>query len=405
MSEVVITGVGLLSAAGPSAESCWSNLSAGVDATRALSASAGAFGGALRGGEITGFDAKDFMPARLAQKLDVFCQFAVASAIMAVRDSGLKLTEVDREGVGVYVGNTFGGWRFTDRELRHLHQEGVRKVSPFQATAWFPTAPQGQITILLGLHGHSKTIDCGRASGLASIAYAARAIQSGRCDIVIAGGSEAVANPFVLSACASEGAQEHGHRISPRGRYEPFGRQRDGWVVGEGGAFVVLERKEHAQARGARIYGSVGGFGLRHEAVHPDYSRSSGSLAAAMRTAIAERGLSPAEVDLVMADGAGTAGGDASEAAAICEVLGDGARVTVPKTMFGQTYGAAGAIDVVLSALSLRHQYILPTVELEEDVECRIRLQRGRAASAPLRNVVVNARGTGGVCASMLLCA
>jgi 3-oxoacyl-[acyl-carrier-protein] synthase II len=406
MSDIVITGVGMLASSGPSAETAWQSMAAGRVSLRPLSDAAGHFCGSTNGGEITGFDATDHVPLRLARKLDPFCQFAVAAAKMAVADSKLDLERADRTRVGVYVANCFGGWRYTDRELRNLHQAGVRSVSPFQATAWFPTAPQGQITILLGLNGHSKTLDCGRASGLASIGYAARAIQAGRCDVVIAGGSEAVANPFVLTACSSEGVREEDHRISRNGRYQPFGVARDGWLIGEGAGFVVLERREHAQERGARVYAGVSGFALTHEACHPDYARSARGLEHSIKAAIDEARTPAKAVDVVMADAAGTPLGDRFEAEALRNVLGDRFVVSVPRTMIGQSYGAAGAIDTVLGAMSIHQGCILPTVGIDEvDAACGVNLVRESALKRQVGPVLINGRGTGGVCASLLLSA
>ncbi|WP_437286186.1 beta-ketoacyl-[acyl-carrier-protein] synthase family protein [Sorangium sp. So ce406] len=406
--QVVITGIGLLTPNGVGGRTVWSNLLNRKSALRRITKfDTTAFPTAF-GGEVTGFDPLDFMPARLARKLDPYTQYAIAACAMALKDAEVNLEKVNKQEFGVYVGNCFGGWTVTDRELRRLHTGGVRDVSPHQATAWFPAAPQGQVSILFGLRGHSKTIVCDRASGLASIGYAARTIAQGTCDVILAGGTETVMSPLPYSACLTEGIVNQDKDMSPETAYRPFDAGRRGLVPGEGAAFLVLEDRDHAIRRDARIYGEIRGFSLSSDACHPaPLPKEERGLSIAMRRALGDAEIRPSDVSFIMADGMATMDGDAQEATAIHKVFGEVAskvKVTAPKSMLGHLYGASGAVDAALAAMGLSYRTIPPTTNVDElDASCDLAVATHAVEGGELRFAQVNSRGSGGMNVSMVI--
>jgi 3-oxoacyl-(acyl-carrier-protein) synthase len=402
--RVVVTGIGLVTPAGIGRQAVWESMRAGKRAIRPVTRFDASGYPSQLAGEVEGFEATRYMPGRLARKLDPYTQYAVAASRLAMEDGGLELEKVDRERAGVFVGNCFGGWAFTDRELRHLHTQGVKEVSPFQATAWFPAAPQGQISILFGLLGHSKTVCCERASGLASISLAARSIAQGRCDLVLAGGAEAPITPFAYLACATEGVLP-GPDTSPEEAYRPFDVDPRGLVPAEGAAFVLLEELEHALARKAPVYAEVLGFGLANDACHPALlPPEERCLSVAMRYALQDAERSSEDVSYVIADGLATREGDLQEASALRKVFGRRVPVTVPRTLTGHMYGAGGALDVALAALSLTHGEVPPTAGTRSpDAELEVDLVTQAPRRAAIQNVLINGRGSGGLNASMVI--
>lgn len=405
--EVVITGVGVVAPGGIGQQAFWESTVASRVATGPITKfDTDGFEGA-HAGEVSGFEASDYMPARLARKLDPYTQYAIAACRLALDDGQLDPAAVDRQSFGVYVGNCFGGWEFTDRELRNLHTHGVREVSAFQATAWFPAAPQGQISILLGLRGQSKTIVCDRASGAVSVALGARTIQAGQCDVVLAGGCEALVNPFSYLACLTEGTVDRGDGPGRIAAYRPFDERRAGLIPGEGGCFLLLEEEEHARNRGARIYGRLLGAGMTNDACHPQsLPEQEEGLSRAMSIALGKSDVGPESISFVMADAMGNRAGDRQEAEAIHKVFGKvrpDVPVAAPKVMTGHLYGAAGALDLAWGALSLRHGLIPPTPGLERrDPLCDVNVSAG-VRQCEVSSVMINARGSGGINASVLI--
>lgn len=406
--KIVITGIGIISPAGNDKDTTWKNICNLNSVTRKISKFSVDQFESTTAGEITDFDSSNYMSNRLARKLDPFSQYAIAASKMAIDDAKLDLSQVDKENFGVFVGNCFGGWEYTDRELRKLHVLGVREVSPFQATAWFPAAPQGQISIFFGFRGHSKTIVSDRASGLMSVGAAAECIARKQCDLIIAGGTEALINSFTYSSCSTQGIFAKNNGMAPEQSYRPFDKKRNGLVPGEGAAFLVLEELSHAQKRGAHIYAEIHGYASTNDACFPNVLPDEESgLSKAMNNVISQSGISSKEVDFLVADGMATYNGDHQEASAIYKVFGSSLsnlEVTVPKSMIGHSYGAAGAMDIAFAAMGLKNQTIPPTVNSEEQDEfCSFNVTRKAVQRSNLSYAMVNARGTGGINASLLL--
>src|ERR1700730_4277248 len=253
--RVVVTGIGMVTPRGMHPGPLWERLCQGSPG-----------GAAIRRFDATPFTVSEAgevdedlplpLPPRLTKRMDRYCVLAMAAAQLALDDSALDVATEDPDGVGISIGNMYGGWGITDPSLRGLLQEGYASVSPYVASAWFPTAPQGQMSIFWGLRGYAKTIAADAAGGAAAIGYAARAIQDGHADVMLAGGAEAPVTPYAYAFCQVSGVMGDAYR--------PFDRRAEGFRVGEGAAILILEEEERAAARGARTYGEVAGWSTGH---------------------------------------------------------------------------------------------------------------------------------------------
>lgn len=406
--RVVITGLGLVAPNGIGKDVVWDNVLAKMPAVGHVTKFEPHGFPVEVAGEVSGFEPLDFMPSRLARKLDAFTQYAIAASQMALKDAEIQLDKVNKHRFGVFVGNCFGGWCFADREIRSLHTQGLRAVSPFQATAWFPAAPQGQISILFGLRGHSKTIVCDRASGLASVGYAARAIAEGRADVMLAGGAEAPITPLMYLACLTDGVMIREPDRVVSASYRPFDAARRGIVPGEGAAFLLLEDRAHAIRRGAHICAEISGFGMATDACHPaPLPAEERGLSMAMRRALDDGDVAASAVSFVMADGMATRDGDHQESAAIHKVFGERGRkvpVTAPKSMTGHLYGASGAMDAALSVMALQRRVVPPTSNVDtRDAGCDLTIVTDPMRDRAIEHVLINSRGSGGINAALVI--
>ena len=296
------------------------------------------------------FPSPEFFPKRLLKKLDRFSHLALAAADMALQDGQVELEKEDLTRVGVFMGNALGGWEYAETELRDLYLEGLDGVSPYQATAWFPAAPQGQISIYYGLKGYSKTVIADRASSLMALGYAARTIRKGNVDMVLAGGTEAPITPYALLCCNTYGSLSTRNEEAAQA-YRPFDKTRDGFVLGEGSGMVILEERDHALRRGAPIYGEITGYATNTDGYHRIHAEPTGEqLAGAIKKALHESNVTVDEVDYICADGDATGSGDISETRAVKSVFGKRA-YTIPisatKSMIGNLLGASGAVDLI----------------------------------------------------------
>lgn len=373
--SIVVTGIGLVLPQTHTLEQLWARQAAPQPEPQKLSAH-------LEGTLVDDDELGSALPGRLARKLDRFTVYALVAAERAIRDAALELDRTARERCGVFVGNAFGGWSFTELELRHLHLEGPRMVSPFQATSWFPAAPQGQISIRHGLKGYSKTYVADRAGSLISVASAASRLASGELDVAIAGGTERINTDFVkavLAPLASYG--DHPPWSSWPGRY--------GFLVSEGAVFLILETHDAARRRGARIYAEIGGFATRNDPCPPNrYPSDPAAMRLVMRAALGE-----AEPDVVLPDACGHPEVDRAEQVALSEVCPQ-ARVCVPKMSYGHSFGAEGALDIAFAALMLERGELVPSAapSLPSPI-----------SKPPPRCVLINSRSLGGGLSSLSL--
>ena len=389
MDGIVITGRGVVSP-----------VATGVDAF--FDALLGMEGGITNEGvaPCTEFDPEVVMTPKEARRMDRFAQLAVAAADQAADEAGL-LGEVDPARVGVIVGTGVGGLTTLQAECKTWLEEGDRAVSPLFVPMMMPNAAAGQIAMRRGLHGPGFSIASACSTGAHSIGEAARMIARGEADVMISGGTEAALVGLCLAAFKRMGA------LSRVGESRPFDTRRDGFVMGEGSAVLVLEREEHARARGAQIYARVTGYGASNDAFHITQPEANGRGAIeAMTAALRDADLAPEDVGYVNAHGTSTPINDRVETLALRQVLGeDGPPVSSCKGAVGHTLGAAGAIEALACVEALRRGALPPTLGLEDiDPECAADHIAGAPREAPdLKVALSNSFAFGGQNATLVL--
>jgi 3-oxoacyl-[acyl-carrier-protein] synthase II len=389
MDGIVITGRGVVSP-----------IATGVDAF--FDALLGMEGGITDDGvaPCSEFDPDTAMTPKEARRMDRFAQLAVAAADQAADEAGL-LGEVDPSRIGVIVGTGVGGLTTLQKECQTWLEEGDRAVSPLFVPMMMPNAAAGQIAMRRGFHGPGFSIASACSTGAHSIGEAARMIARGESDVMIAGGTEAALVGLCLAAFKRMGA------LSRVGESRPFDTRRDGFVMGEGSAVLVLEREEHARARGAEIYARVTGYGASNDAFHITQPEENGRGAVeAIKAALRDADLAPEDVGYVNAHGTSTPINDRVETLALRKVLGeDGPPVSSCKGAVGHTLGAAGAIEALACVEALRRGALPPTLGLEEiDPECAADHIAGAPREAPdLKVALSNSFAFGGQNATLVL--
>lgn len=388
--RVVITGIGVVNPAGKDRETFWSTLCAGKTAIRRISRFDASGLPISLAAEVCDFDAAKRAPRRLVVKSDRFAHYAMAAADEALRDADLDISALDPFRIGISFGNNSGGWDICERGFEEYYHQSPSMINPWQATAWFPTAPQGFVSICFGLRGYSKSFACDRASGACGVLFAVRSILWGHNDVVLTGGAEAPITRLGVAAHVSTG--EMSRAAAAEDSYLPFDRDRNGLVLGEGSTVLVLEELEHARQRGARIYGEIFPGGQR-----TGDPTASAALEAAIRDALDSAGSTPEQVDVVFAEGSGTQAGDWSEAAALNAVFGSRAvSVTVPKAAYGHLYGASFGTELACALLGMRDGIVPPTVQTRNvDEHCAVTLV-SEAMSASIDTALVNSRSREG---------
>lgn len=352
------------------------------------------------------FNPEDYMDRKEARKMDRFVQFAVAAGSKALEDSGLEIgSNVDAERVGVSIGSGIGGLGTWEDQHNILLEKGPKRVSPFFIPMMIANMASGQMSINLGAKGPNTTQVTACATGTHSIGDSFRLIQRGDADVMICGGAEATIRPTGMAGfCAMRAMSTRNDE--PEKASRPFDTGRDGFVMGEGAGVLVLESLEHAQARGAKIYAEVIGYGLSADAHHITEPDPDGA-ARCMKMAIRDAGISPEEVDYINAHGTSTPVGDRSETQAVKLALCDHAykvAVSSTKSMTGHLLGAAGGVEAVICGLSLKHQRIAPTINLEnQDPECDLDYVPNHPREADLDVVMSNSFGFGGHNATIIL--
>jgi len=392
---------------GNTAEDSWDAIVAGksgIDTISRFDASAFA---AQIAGEVKDFDPTTFIPKKDVRKMDTFIHYGIGAAAMALDDSGLAITDANAERVGVAIGSGIGGLPFIEKAHESYLSGGPRKISPFFIPASIINMVSGHFSIMHGAKGPNIATVTACATGTHSIGEAARLIQFGDADAMVAGGTESCISPLAVGGFASSKALSSQNE-TPQKASRPFDSDRDGFVLGEGAGVVVLEEREAAIARGARIYAEVGGYGMSADAFHMTAPSEDGSGAArCMEMALRDAQMEPEEVGYVNAHGTSTPTGDKVETTAIKRVFGDHAKklaVSSTKSMVGHMLGAAGGVESIVSALALHHGVIPPTINLDNpDPECDLDYVPGEAREKPLDAVVNNSFGFGGTNATLVL--
>lgn len=403
--RVVVTGIGALTPIGSGAAELYEGLRAARSAVTGITRFDASVYHSRIAAEINGFDPLEYMEPKRARRLDRFAQFSVAAARQAVADAQLRLEDDDRDRCGCFIGAALGGGAFAEEQHEIFLRDGIRRVKPTLALAVFSGSASCNIAIEFGLTGPTSANSDSCSSGAIAIGEAFRAIKAGHVDVMLAGGVECPLAPLIFGAFdiirAMSTRNDEPHRAS-----RPFDKDRDGFVMGEGAAVLVLEDLAHAVRRGAAIYGEVLGYGTTNDAHHMTAPLPSGMQAArAMRLAMDEADLLPEQIGYVNAHASSTPLNDSVETAAIKAVLGEQAyRVPVSgtKAMHGHALGATGAIEAAICFLALRHGYLPPTVNLDAaDPACDLDYipHQGREARADY--VLSNSFGFGGINATL----
>jgi 3-oxoacyl-[acyl-carrier-protein] synthase II len=392
---------------GNTAEESWDAIVAGksgIDTISRFDASAFA---AQIAGEVKDFDPAAFIPKKDVRKMDTFIHYGIGAAAMALDDSGLAITDDNAERVGVAIGSGIGGLPFIEKAHEAYLNGGPRKISPFFIPASIINMVSGHVSIMYGAQGPNIATVTACATGTHAIGDAARLIQYGDADAMVAGGTESCISPLAVGGFAASKALST-HNDDPQGASRPFDSERDGFVLGEGAGVVVLEEREAALARGARIYAEVGGYGMSADAYHMTAPSEDGSGAArCMRQAIGDAELDPGDIGYVNAHGTSTPHGDKVETMAIKSVFGDHAKdlaVSSTKSMVGHMLGAAGGVESIVATLALHHGLVPPTINLDHpDPECDLDYVPGEARAKELDAVLNNSFGFGGTNATLVL--
>ena len=402
--RVVITGIGLVTPLGLDRESSWRALVAGQSGVRPFE---GFDASALRtrfGGEVRGFDASKYLSKPEERRTDRYSQLAIAAADEAMADAGYKVPEAQQHQVGVLLGVALGGLHSLEENHITLREKGPKRLSPMMVPMMLANTAPGLLAIRHGAGGPNFTLTSACASGAHAIGESAALIASGQCSAVITGGAEAVLTEFCVGGfCAMHALSTRNDE--PQRASRPFCSDRDGFVIAEAAAVLILEELEAAKRRGAPIYAEVRGYGRTCDAHHITSPHPEGrGVTAAMRAALASGEVNPGEVGHVNAHATSTPQGDAGEARAIREILGPDMPVTAPKSMLGHTLGAAGAVEAAFTALSLKHQLIPPTINYDTpDPECPVHVVAGEARQVPMAHALSNSFGFGGTNVSLLL--
>ena len=407
MRSVVITGVGCVTPIGTGVEGLWEGLRARRSAVRRLTRFDPEPFSSRVAAEIDDFQPLDHMEKKRARRLDRFSQLAVASARLALADAELVPEHEDRDRIGAMMGSALGGVSFAESQAEVFRREGIRSVDLGLALAVFGGAASCNIAIEFGFTGPNSTNAMSCASGTIAIGEAFHVIRGGKADVMLAGGAEAPLSPLCFGAFAIIRAMST-RNDDPATASRPFDRLRDGFVMGEGAAVVLLEERSRAEARGAPIYGEVLGYALTNDAHHMTAPRPDGREAArAMRLALDDAHVRPEDIGYVNAHGSSTPLNDATETRAIKQVFGEHAyqlAVSGTKGYYGHALGASGAIEAAICALGVRRDWLPPTINLAEpDAACDLDyLASGGKDGAP-EFLLSNSFGFGGVNACLVL--
>lgn len=400
LPRVVVTGFGVVSPIGSGVEAFWEALRSGRSGISKIeSFDASGFTTSIAG-EVRDFQVEDFMDKKEAKRTDRVIQLGVGAARMAVEHSGLDLDRCDRDRIGVMIGTGIGGMATWEEQHSNLVEKGPRRISPFFIPMMIPNMPAGQVSIMLDLRGPSYSVVSACATGGNCIGSAFDAIRLGQADVMLAGGTEAAVTPLGIGGfCAMRAMSTRNEDPSKASR--PFDVGRDGFVMGEGAGVVILESLEHAQARGAEILFEVLGYACSSDAYHMTNPDPEGRGAArAMKAALKNCGKRAEEVDYINAHGTSTPVGDPCEVKAMRSVFGESVSrlaVSSSKSMTGHTLGAAGAIETIVCGLSLMHQVVTPTINLEElDPECALDVVPNVARAQKVDFCLNNTFGFGG---------
>lgn len=402
--RVVVTGLGVVSPVGIGVQTAWANIVAGKSGiTRITKFDPSNFSSQIAG-EVKDFDVSQFLPAKEARRMDTFIQYGLAAAIEAVKDSGIEATEENAERIGVSIGSGIGGLRLIEETNDTYDEGGPRKISPFFIPGTIINMISGNLSIMFGFKGPNVSIVTACTTGTHSIGDAARMIEYGDADVMVAGGAEAAITDLAVGGFAASRALS-GRNDDPATASRPWDKDRDGFVIGEGAGVMVLEEYESAKKRGAKIYAELSGYGMSADAYHMTAPNMDGPRRS-MRNAMNNAGVNPDEIQFVNAHGTSTPLGDANETNAIKAAFGDHSSkivVNSTKSMTGHLLGGAGGLESVFTVLSIHHQISPPTINIfNQDPECDLDYCANVARDMKIDVALKNNFGFGGTNGSLV---
>jgi len=405
--RVVITGMGIVSPVGSTLDDAWRNVCEGNSGAVLLDELDADLFPTRIAGVVQGFDVDQYLAKKDQRKNDPFIHYSVGATVEALNDSGLEITEANGHRIGVALGAGIGGIKTIEDNHNKMLSGGPRKVSPFFIPGSIINMASGQVSIMQHITGPNISIVTACATSTHCIGLAARSIEHGDADVMLAGGAEYATTELAMAGFCSARAMST-RNDDPTGASRPYDLDRDGFVLSNGAGTVVLEEYEHAKARGAKIYAELTGFGMSSDAYHITLPPADGEGARkCMTAAIGDAGIDPSDVDYVNTHGTSTPAGDIGETTGIKRAFGDHARdvmISSTKSTTGHLLGAAGVAEAIFCALSIQHQVIPPTINLENpDPECDLDYTPNTARDAKVRTALSNSFGFGGTNGSLIL--
>ncbi len=400
MEKIAVTGIGIVAPSGVGKRQFWANIKSGRPFVKKITRFDAAKYPSHIAGQIDDLEKYTHVSERLLKKIDTFSHMALIASEMALQDAGIEIKKEDPNLVGIFLGNALGGWLYAETELRDLYIEGREGVSPYMASAWFPAAPQGQVSIYYGIKGFSKTVVADRAGSLMAIGYGRKTLSKNKLNLILGGGMEAPVTPYALLCCNTYGGlscdNEH-----PEAAFRPFDKKRTGFVIGEGAGIMAMESIERAKSRQANILALISGYGTNCDGVdriNPDPSGE--QLAKAIKMALADAQANTEEIDYISLDGLAVEIWDKSEVNAIKSVFGARSKdipASCPKSMFGNLLGASGAVDIITTILSIENSLVAPTINLDEPNPNGLNFVAKYAKEYKINKALVISRGRGGI--------
>jgi len=405
--RVVVTGLGIVSPLGSTVAAAWEGICNGRSGIRTITRMDTSTFPCRIGGEVVGFNAEDYLSGKDVRRFDPFVPYGVGAAVQAIRESGIEVTEANAPRIGVAMGAGIGGLHTIEENTsKWLEAKSPRKISPFFIPGSIINAAAGQVSILFGMKGPNLALVTACTTSTHSIGIAARTIQYGDADVMVAGGSEMAFTPLGLGSFGQARALSL-RNDEPQRASRPWDRDRDGFVMAEGAGAIVLEEYDHARARGANIYAEFAGFGMSADAYHITAPPEDGDGARlAMVNAVRDARAAPSDIQYINAHATSTELGDRAETVAIKRAFGDHAQhvaVSSTKSMTGHLLGAAGVVEAIFSILAIRDGILPPTINLENpDPACDLDYVPNTARQATVRTVLSNSFGFGGTNGSLV---
>ncbi len=405
--RVVVTGLGCISPIGNDPYTTWESLVAGKSGAAPITHFDVSEHKTKFAAEVKGFDGVSLFGVREARRMDRFTQFALASALQAVEHAGLKISDENRDRIGVLIGSGIGGIGTLLEQADTYRERGPDRMSPFLVPMMIADTAPGMVAIHLGIRGPNLAIVTACATGSNTLGEAAAIIRRDDADVMLAGGSEAAIVPVAMAGLNVMGALST-RNDNPQGASRPFDKDRDGFLMGEGGAVLVLEELEYAKVRGAKILAEITGYGTSDDAYHISAPAENGAGAAlCMRLALAHAGLQPDQIGYINAHGTSTLLNDKSETAAIKTVFGEHAYsipVSSTKSMTGHLLGASGALEAIFCVQILQNDLLPPTINYETpDPECDLDYVPNKTRPANPKHIMSNSFGFGGHNATLII--